>query len=239
MTAIWKRELQAYFLTPVGYVFMGIFLAISGIFFYMYNLMSGSASITNLLGNLSFLFMLTVPVLTMRLFSEERRNKTDQLLITSPASIASIVTGKFLAALTVLLSTLVITLFYILVFVVYSKPSAGEVISSYIGSFLMGACYVSIGILMSTITENQVTAAFATFGINLLLQLLEAVGPSLNVPFFPFLPTVLSWVSLQQRLYSFLIGLFSFANVLYYASFCVLVLFFAMRVIDKRRWSEG
>ena len=105
MLAIWKRELQSYFYTPVGYVFMGVFLALSGTFFYMLILGSRSSDVLTFLGQLSYLWMLLSPVLTMRLLAEEKQKRTDQLLLTSPVSLPGIVLGKYLAAFTVMIST--------------------------------------------------------------------------------------------------------------------------------------
>ena len=241
MLAIWKREVQNYFLTPIGYVFMGVFLLCGGVFFFLYNIASTSSDLTTLFGNMSYLFMLVMPILTMRLLSEEKRTKTDQLLLTSPCSISDIVVGKFLAAVTVLFTTMVFMLVYVIIICCYSTPYAGLIVSNYLGFFLLGCCYVAIGVLMSALTENQVSAAVLTFGVNLLLQIFESLASSITIPTVGFinLNTVLSWMSLYTRFYQFCAGILSFANVLYYISFCFIILFLAVRVIDKRRWSEG
>ena len=241
MVAIWKRELQNYYLTPIGYVFMGVFLLMGGVFFFLYNIYQGSSSLETLFSNMSYLFMLVMPILTMRLLSEEKRNKSDQLLLTSPRSIGEIVVGKFLAAVTVLFVTMVLMLVYVVVICAYSTPYAGMIVSNYLGFFLLGCCYVAIGVLMSALTESQVSAAVLTFGINLLLQILESVSTSITIPTLGFinLNAVLSWFSLYKRYYQFTAGILSIANVVYYVSFCGVILFLAVRVIDKRRWSEG
>ncbi len=241
MLAIWKREVQNYFLTPIGYVFMGVFLLCGGVFFFLSNIASSSSSLETLFGNMIYLFMLVMPILTMRLLSEEKRTKSDQLLLTSPLSITQIVVGKFLAAATVLFATMVVMLIYVVIICCYSTPYPGMIVSNYLGFFLVGCCYVSIGVLMSALTENQVSAAVLTFGANLLLQILESLSSSLTIPTLGFinLNTVLSWMSLYKRYYDFTAGILSFANVLYYVSFCFVILFLAVRVIDKRRWSEG
>ena len=241
MLAIWKREVQNYFLTPIGYVFMGVFLLCGGVFFFLSNIASSSSSLETLFGNMIYLFMLVMPILTMRLLSEEKRTKSDQLLLTSPLSIGQIVVGKFLAAATVLFATMVVMLIYVVIICCYSTPYPGMIVSNYLGFFLVGCCYVSIGVLMSALTENQVSAAVLTFGANLLLQIFESLSSSLTIPTLGFinLNTVLSWMSLYKRYYDFTAGILSFANVLYYISFCFVILFLAVRVIDKRRWSEG
>ena len=247
MLAIWKREVQNYFLTPIGYVFMGIFLLVGGIFFFLYNIMSASSDLSTMFGNLSYLFMLAVPILTMKLLSEEKRNKSDQLLLTSPRSIWDIVLGKFLAACTVLLATMAITLIYALIIAVYSNDmiygssvNAGLIFSNYLGFFLLGCGYVAIGTLMSAMTENQVSAAVLTMGLNMLLQLVESVLPMLTLPAgLDFLNVAFSWLSMYTRFNHFSAGIISVANIFYFVSLCGVILFFAVRVIDKRRWSEG
>ena len=246
MLAIWKREVQNYFLTPIGYVFMGIFLLVGGVFFFLYNIMYASSDLSTMFGNLSYLFMLAVPILTMKLLSEEKRSKSDQLLLTSPRSIWDIVLGKFTAACTVLLATMAVTLIYVIVIAVYSNDimtggaKPGLIFSNYIGFFLLGCGYIAIGTLMSALTENQVSAAVLTLGVNMLLQLIETVLPQLTLPQgLSFLTTGFSWLSMYTRYYQFAAGVISIANVFYYVSLCGVILFLAVRVIDKRRWSEG
>ena len=248
MFAVWKREFQNYFLTPIGYVFMAMFLLMAGIFFYRGNLMKSSADMTGMFSNLCYIFMLMVPILTMRLLSEERKNKTDQLLITSPVSIHSMVIGKFLAALSVLLITVALTLVYSVVIVKYSVSgtfgvaegdSAGLVITRYIGFIALCSCYIAIGVLMSALTENQVSAAVLTLGVNVLLQILEALAPQITIPYLSFVGTMLSWLSLYSRYTTFSAGMFSIADLVYFVSVVGVMLFLTVRVIDKRRWSEG
>lgn len=240
MRAIWKREFQNYFLTPIGYVFTAVFLAAGALFFLLYNVMSNTNSLTTMFGNLIYLFMFIVPILTMKLFSEEKRTRTDQLLLTSPLSITSIVGGKFLAAVTVFALSLLGTAFSIIVITTYGKAYWGLILSNYLGYFLMGCTYISIGVLMSALTENQVSAAVLTFGVNLGLQLIESVAPVLTFPtYLSWLGGVINWFSLYQRYYTFTAGVVSLANVVYYCTFIGIMLWFTVRQIDKRRWSEG
>jgi ABC-2 type transport system permease protein len=175
MIAIFKREIKAYFLTPIGFIYMGLFLLLSGIFFTAINLQSGSSHFANFLGNLLFIYLFAVPLLTMRLFSEEKRQKTDQLLLTSPISIPAIVCGKFLASLALYAMSMIITLLYSVVIAMYGDLLFAETIGSYIGYFFLGAGYISIGIFISAGTENQITAAFITFFCLLIIQLLDPI----------------------------------------------------------------
>lgn len=240
MSAVWKREWQAMFKTPIGYVFMGFFLLVSGYFFWGYNLSSSSSDMSGFFDRIAYILVMFVPVLTMRLFSEERRNKTDQLLITSPMSIWEIVIGKFMAAASVLLATLAVTLLYPAIIAVFGTLSVGMVLTSYLGCFLLGCVYIAIGLLISSICENQLTAAIVTLVTNILLQILEYVPQMLTAGSpFAFARHLMSWLSLSTRNMEFAVGLLSPSNILYLLSFAGVLLFLTVRVIEKRRWSEN
>jgi len=176
MFAIFKRELRAYFLTPIGYLYMGLFLLLTGIFFTFNNIFSQSSQFTNFLGSIIIIYLFTIPLLTMRLFSEEKRQNTDQLLLTSPVSITGIVCGKFLAAMAVYCGTLAFTALYTVVIALYGDPQTWETIGSYIGFIFLGASYISVGIFVSTVTENQLTAALVSFFSLFLIWLLDSVS---------------------------------------------------------------
>ena len=175
MFAIFKRELRAYFLTPVGYIYMGLFLLLSGIFFTFNNIFAQNSQFTGFLGSILFIYLFAIPLLTMRLFSEEKRQKTDQLLLTSPVSLTGIVCGKFLAALAVYCGTLVFTALFTVVIAMYGDLQTWETVGSYIGFIFLGACYISVGIFISTITENQFTAALVSFFALMLIWLIDPV----------------------------------------------------------------
>ncbi|MDR2513693.1 MAG: ABC transporter permease [Christensenellaceae bacterium] len=239
MLAVYNREMQAYFLTPIGYVFMGSFLLIQGIFFTFGNIFAQSSDFSSMFSNLSFIFMLVVPILTMRLMSDERRNKSDQLLLTSPVSLLSIVVGKFLAACTVFLVTLGITGIYVLILSAFGVISVPEVLVNYFGFFLTGCCLIAVGLLISAMTESQVTAAIATFGIILLFFLMDGMAAMITAPFLAFLVAALQWLSLFQRFEAFSAGIFSLTGVIYMLSFAAVFLYLTVSVIEKRRWSEG
>jgi len=176
MFAIFKREIKAYFLTPIGFLYMGLFLLLSGILFTFNNIFSQSSQFTGFLGSLMFIYLFAVPLLTMRLFSEEKRQKTDQLLLTSPVSIAGIVCGKFFAAMTVYCATLLVTAAYTVVIVMYGDLQGWEILGSYIGYIFLGACYVSVGIFVSASTENQLTAALVSFFALMFIWILDPLS---------------------------------------------------------------
>lgn len=239
MRAVFMRELQSYFYTPLGYVFMGVFLLLSGIFFLSGNLLQMNSNLGLMFDSMSFLFMLIMPLLTMRLLSEEKRARTDQLLLTSPLPVGAIVAGKYLAAVFVLALTMLLTFPCVVILFAYAAPHAPLIASGYLGFFLLGASYVAVGLLMSAVTESQLTAAAATFGVNLMIQFVESVGPSLNVPLLPWLPSAIGWVSLYDRYYAFTAGLISITDLIYFLTFILVLLFLTARVIDRRRWRSA
>jgi ABC-2 type transport system permease protein len=179
MIAIFKRELRNYFQSPTGYIFMGFFLLLAGLFFALTNLMGGSPQYIGVLSNLTFTFLIAVPVLTMRLISEERRHRTDILLITNPVSITGIVLGKYLAAITLFLITLAVTWLYPVIMAFFGDIAGWEIVGGYIGFLLLGCSFIAVGIFVSAMTENQVISAVVTFAALLLLWLIDWVVTAL------------------------------------------------------------
>ena len=236
MRAVYWRELKSYFHTPLGYVFTGVFLLLTGVFFLTGNLLAMNADIGLLFDSMSYLFMLIMPLLTMRLLSEEKRQRTDQLLFTSPLPVGAIIVGKYLAALTVLAISMLMTVPCAVILFVYGSPHAPLIASGYVGFFLLGASYVAVGILMSAVTESQLTAAVATFGVNLLIQFVESVGPALEVPHMSWLPSAIGWLSLYDRYYAFSTGLVSLSDLIYFLSIIVVLLYLTAQAVDRRRW---
>ncbi len=180
MLAVFSRELRAYFVSPIGFVFVGFFILIAGVFFAISNLLSGNPTFTGVLSSLTFIFLFLVPILTMRLISEETRQKTDQLLITSPLSITGIVMGKYLAAVGVFVITLLITVLFPVIMSFFSILGLGwwEILGGYIGFFLMGSAFISVGLFFSSLTDNQLIAAAVTFAALLLIWILDFVAQS-------------------------------------------------------------
>lgn len=176
MFAVFKRELRTYFQTSIGFIYMGFFLLLTGLFFTFGNLMSQSSRFTSFLGNILLIFLFAVPLLTMRLFSEEKRQKTDQLLLTSPVSIAGIVCGKFFAAFAMYTGTLLITALYAVVINLYGDLQTWETVGSYIGFIFLGASYIAIGIFVSAGTENQLSAALVSFFVLMIIWILDPIA---------------------------------------------------------------
>jgi ABC-2 type transport system permease protein len=174
MVAILVRELRSYFHSITGFIFMGFFLLLSGIFFTLSNLMgNGNSDFRITLANISFIFLITIPILTMRLLSEESRQKTDQVLLTRPVSLLSIVLGKYLAALVLFVLTLLVTVLYPILLDVVGLIVVSEVFGSYLGVFFLGCSFIAVGLFISSLTDNQVIAAVATFSVLLVTWIID------------------------------------------------------------------
>lgn len=236
MLAIWKRELQSYFYTPVGYVFMGVFLALSGTFFYMLMLGSRSSDVLTFLGQLSYLWMLLSPVLTMRLLAEEKQKRTDQLLLTSPVSLPGIVLGKYLAAFTVMIFTVLLTLIYVLIIAMYGAVYPSELLVGYLGFILQGGAFLALDLFISGCASSQVTAAVTAFGVNLALWLLDLLAGSMTQS---WVRDVLYFFSLYDRYNPFLMGQLSFASIGYDLSFIAAFLALTIHRLDSRRYRSA
>lgn len=168
MTAIYKKELHAYFSSVLGWLFIAFMLLITGIFFVVYNLAGGYANVEYGLYEVTFLFFLIVPVLTMRIMAEEQRQKTDQLLYTAPVRITEVVLGKYLALLTILALPMLVVCVYPLILSIYGSIQPGTVYTAILGFFLLGAAELAIGLFLSSLTESPVIAAVLAFGVLLL-----------------------------------------------------------------------
>lgn len=233
MTAIWKRELKSYFSLAVGFVFMGVFLCLTSVIFYLQILSRRSGDLLSFMGQISYLWMLLSPVLTMRLLAEGRQSKTDQLLFTSPVSPTKIVLGKFLAAVTVMGLTLALTLFYVAVMALYGTVYPGEVFVGYLGTFLQGCAFIALDMMVSSLTRSQVTACAASFGVNFLLWIADMLDNSITSPIGS---GIINFVSLYARNEPFLMGQLSIASVCYDVTFALLMLIVTVHILDSRRW---
>lgn len=232
LPAIWKREVQAYFYTPVAYVYMGVFLTLSSVMFYVQIMQQRSSDLLTFIGQMSYLWMLLSPVLTMRLLADERQKRTDQLLLTSPASLPGVVAGKFLAAATVMLITVALTLLYVLIIVLYGRVYLGELVVGYLGFVLQGCAFLAVDLFVSGLVASPVTAALLGFGANLCLWMLDllinAVPDSIG--------RMLSFISLYARSEPFLMGQLSWASVCYFISVTLAFLMLTVHTMDSRRY---
>ncbi len=176
MKAIFLKELRSYFTTAIGYVFMGVFLLIAGILLTTNILFTMNSNYSAYLGSLIFIFLLVTPLLTMRILSEEKRQKTDQLLLTAPINAGSIVLGKYLAALTLFLITLGITLLFPLILSFHGRLDGAQIAGTYAGFFLLGASFISIGVFVSSLSDSQASAAILTFCLLIITWIIDFLG---------------------------------------------------------------
>ncbi|MDY3815191.1 MAG: ABC transporter permease subunit [Candidatus Limiplasma sp.] len=236
MHIVWKRDLTAYFHTAVGYVFMGVFLTLSGLIFYLYNIKNLTSDLLSFLSQLTLPTMLLCPLLTMRLLCEDRQKRTDQLVLTSPVSLTGVVMGKYLAAACVMLLTLLLTNVYTLIIVLCGQVYLGEWFVGYLGFALQSLAFLALDLFVSCFAKNQMTGAVMAFGANFVLWMADLLAGSLSVG---WMQNALNFISLYDRYEPFRLGQFSFSGTLFFVSFIAVCLVGAVRVLDAHRFSEG
>ena len=250
---IYKKELRLYFTSPVAYVLLTIFLLIAGYFFYsifafftrasmqaaMNPQMGRDLNVTEsvlrpLFANLSVILLLLMPLLTMRLFAEERRAGTIELLLTYPVRDGAVLVGKYLAAFTVYTVMIAGTLLYpLLLVIVRAQPESGPLATGYLGLLLMGAMFLAVGVFASSLTENQIVAAIVTFGLLLMFWIIGWTAEIVGGP----LGTVLTHLSILEHNDTFAKGVLDTKDIIYYINFTALALFLTLRSLEARRWS--
>jgi len=287
MFAVYKKELRSFFNNMTGYIFMAFLLLLTGIFTYAINLRQMSAQFEGVLSQISFIFLLITPMLTMRVLSEERRSKTDQLLFSLPLSTARVVTAKYLAMLTVFGLSVLIMSAYPILMSFYGNFALRSAYACLIAFFFLGASLIAIGLFMSALTESQIIAAVSSFGVLLVIYLMGSlsslVPANAFASFIGFTALivvlaalvylmlknliiagvtavaaegalallylkdstlfegafgkVLSSLSLFDRFYSFLNGIFDLTSLVYFLSVSALFVFLTVQAVEKRRWS--
>ena len=236
MEAIIKKELKGYFQSPIGYIFVGVFMALCSMFFVSGALAYQTADLSSIFANINVVYLFLVSILTMGLFSLERSRKTDQLLLTAPVSVRDIVVGKYLAALSVFGVTLLISLVFPFILNIYGSPSTSEMVGSYIGFILLWSAFIAIGLFISALTESQMIAAVITFGVLLLIYYVDWIAVSIANE---TIADIVSWFSLMGRYNELQTGILSLENVVYYLSFIFIFLFLTIQVIKRRQYSDA
>lgn len=234
MKAILKREFQSYFKSVTGYVFVSVFMAFASYYFLFNNIAGLTTDLRGVFYNLLTILTFLVPILTMRCLSEERKTKSDQILLTSPVSVWDIVLGKYFAAVGVFLIAVACTLIFPVMLSLYGNPEIGILITSYVGFTLVGCVFIAIGIFLSSLTENIVIAALSTFGVLLFVQIFDAIKTAVNHEFWV---SVIEWISLKFRYEDFYLGVFNVEHIVFYLTVAVGALFLTKQVMEKRRWS--
>ena len=236
MKAIFKRELRSFFLTGIGYTFLGMFLALAGLLFYINNIVTRSGDMGGFFSMLSYVWLLIAPILVMRLFAGDKQQGTNQLLRTAPVSFAHIVAAKYAAVLVILFLALLFSLVYPLIILMYGILYLPEVLTGYLGIFMYGAAYLALNMLVSSFAHSPMTAFILSLGVNLLIRLSGLVSAAANIP---FVTTLLRVFDLDARHKPFIFGQLSFSNVLYYLLFSLACLVLTTQSMQVRKWSKA
>ncbi len=247
------REIRAYFTSPIGYIILTFFLLLNGWIFYgllsRFNFMTfiymqmqnpqmmqqmslNDQVLAPILQNMTVILVLTVPLITMRLFAEERKMRTDELLFTSPVSIASIVLGKFFAGFIFVAIMIGLTGIYPAILFAYGNPEIGPVISGYFGLLMLATCFVAVGLFTSSLTENQIVAAVTSFVVLLMFYLINMNSMSMSGN----KKEVLDYLSLIGHFGDFVKGVIDTKAVVYYLSFISAGLFLTGVSLESRKW---
>jgi ABC-2 type transport system permease protein len=247
--AIAQREINAYFASPIAYVLIGFFALLFGWFFYVplaffeqqsmqmgmnptqalnINQMLVGPTLMNTTVIMLFLF----PLITMRTYSEEKRSGTIELLLTSPITDVQIILGKFLGAMALYAAMLAVTAIHMAILFIYGDPEWKPIATGYAGLLLMGGCFLSLGLFISSLTKNQIVAAMATFAVFLMLWVINWIGTFVG----PTTQAVLAHLSLTEHFDDFAKGIIDTKHVIYYLSFMAFGLFLTAKSVDSERW---
>lgn len=234
MSAIIKRELSSYFNSAIGYIVLAVFYFFSGLFFYMYCLLSNTTSMSYVFLSMLMIVMLVIPIITMKSFSEERKQKTDQALLTAPISLTEMVLGKFFGAFLLYCICNAIYILYAVILSFYATPDWAVFLTTMLGMLLMGGALIAIDMFISALTESQVIAAVVSIGIGLLIYMLDSLSNVFNVD---WLTNLFHNISFDAHFTNFINGIINLTSVVFFLSVIAIFLFLCVRVFEKRRWS--
>jgi ABC-2 type transport system permease protein len=247
--AIAQRELNAYFGSPIAYVLIGFFALLFGWFFYvplaffqqqsmqagmnpMQTMNINQMLIGPTLMNTTVIMLFLFPLITMRTYAEEKRSGTIELLLTSPVTDVQIIIGKFLGAMALYACMLAVSLIHIAILFRYGNPEWKPILTGYLGLLMMGGCFLSLGLFISSLTKNQIVAAMATFAVFLMLWVINWIGTFVG----PTTQAVLAHLSLTEHFDDFARGIIDTKHVVYYLSFMAFGLFLTAKSVDSERW---
>ena len=232
MCAIYKKELRAYLTSMTGYIFMAVLLAVTSLYYVANCLVGGYPVFGAILSSVYFVLLIIVPVLTMRSMAEEKRQKTDQLLMTAPVSLWKIVLGKYLAMVTVFLIPMAILCLYPLILLRFGSVSLPMAYTAILGYTLFGAACLAIGLFLSAVTESQVIAAVLTFGVLFFLNMASGIANVIGAS--GLLASILNALCIYQPFLNFVQGMFDLTGILYYMTVIVLALFLTVQLLQKK-----
>ena len=234
MVAILKRELSSYFNSAVAYVVMAVYFLLSGLFFSMICIENDTSSLSYVFGNMFIIILFIIPIITMKSFSEEKRQRTDQALLTSPTSLFEIVMGKFLGALILFAICSLIFVVYALVISFFTSPDWAVVLCTVLGLLLLGSALIAIDIFISVLTESMIISAVAGMGVGLLIYMLSNLSSNITVD---WIATIVKKIDFLTYYTNFTYGMLNLTDIIFFLSVTGLFLFFTARVLEKRRWS--
>jgi ABC-2 type transport system permease protein len=247
--AIAGKELRSYFASPMAYIIIGLFALLFGWFFFVYlsvfvqqsqrmmmmgggNVNVNEQMIRGVLQNAAVIILFVMPMITMRTYSEEKRSGTIELLLTSPVTDLEIILGKFLGAMGLFAAMLLVTMIDVAILFRLGNPEWKPVAAGYLGLFLMGGCFISVGLLISSLTKNQIVAAFITFAVFLMLWVINWMAESSG----PTGRAILSFLSITDHFDDFTRGIIDTKHIVYYISFITFGLFLTAKSVDSERW---
>ena len=233
MRAILKRELRAYFSSPVGYVCIAALVALYGLNYTNLMLTGSTAYVSQVYSSMFMYSMMIIPIITMRSMSEDRKNKTDQALLTAPIGVTSIVLGKFLACFGVYFIACTIGIAPAFVMASFSNPPWAIIFGNYIATLLYGSAMIAIGVFISSLTESQVISAIGSFIVAMLLLFMDGIASSIG----GIIGEVISWISFTSRYNVFSIGIFSISSTCFFLSVTAVFIFLTARKLESRRWN--
>ena len=234
MVAILKRELSSYFNSAVAYVVMAVYFLFSGLFFSMICIENDTSSLSYVFGNMFIIILFIIPIITMKSFSEEKRQRTDQALLTSPTSLFEIVMGKFLGALILFAICSLIFVVYALVISFFTSPDWAVVLCTVLGLLLLGSALIAIDIFISVLTESMIISAVAGMGVGLNIYMLSNLSSNITVD---WIATIVKKIDFLTYYTNFTYGMLNLTDIIFFLSVTGLFLFFTARVLEKRRLS--
>ena len=234
MTAILKKELGSFFTSAVGYVVLAVYYFFAGLFFYYYCLLMDSKDMATLFSNMFMITVLVIPIITMKSLSEEKKQKTDQALLTSPLGLGEIVIGKFLGSLVMFLCCMAIYVLFALTLSFYSAPDWSVFIGNLLGTILLGATMIAINIFISSLTESMIISAIVGVCAGLVIFFIDSIAALVSVT---WISTAISSLSFVGHYQNFTTGILSVSDMVFFLSVIALFNFLTLRVLEKRRWS--
>ena len=247
--AIADKELRSYFASPIAYIIIGLFALLFGWFFYVYlsffvqrssgmaQFGGGAANVNQdmiryVLMNSAVIILFIMPMITMRTYAEEKRSGTIELLLTSPLTDVQIILGKFFGAMGLYAAMLLVTVLYMALLFIYGNPEWRPIAAGYLGLLLMGGCFISVGLLISSLTKNQIVAGAVTFAVFLMLWVVNWIGEQSG----PTTRTIVNYLSIVDHFDDFARGIIDTKHVVYYLSFITFGLFLTAKSVDSERW---